>query len=264
MPSEHDDTTTVERETSASAAQHATSLDQSHDDVAHASTSNASNTTATLVADDNYLVELGCAPPIPEYLALCSCWLHRSRWFLCSFVHRVCGTQSSVVAPAAAASPSDFALENVESSTPFYAKYLYFLEHDNWVVSPSKGGVALLSVATRAQSEVFRAILRTKKGDIRINALAPSGGDPSAKERARLALACAASLLDDGDSDALAHASLQRLAHDNVKDALLEWDTKFINKNYKFGVLCCHAGQNADENALYANNDVSPAFARFL
>ena len=133
-----------------------------------------------LEANDHWMTELGR----PGFTPLPGC------------IERVLGVPQHI---AYSSDTCAYALEGVDSTVPYakpfvykivfhftiiikhicyryYAKFLYFTKHDNWVVRVKEtNAIAVMSVAGDPRGDAFRTIVRTKKGDLRVDAVAPVG-----------------------------------------------------------------------------------------
>jgi hypothetical protein len=285
-------------------------------------------TAPIIVADDNFIVEggRGGLPPVCVR-RVCGNTANARRVVPCIEVSKTIAgaakpaaetgneeidpNDAETVAQLLGAGGEEFELEQSELGDPIYAKHFYFNEHETWLVSSRVGKVeSILTIASVPRNGTHRAILRTKKTDVRIEA--NIGTTPmSSKERARLTLTVAERLEQGGDDDAAADAAadasggamarhdpsssapssprrgtmrrnasknaaadspsmsvmgkkLRKVPNEQLGDALLDWDTKFVSKHFKFGVLRVLRGQVRDENTIYANNDADGAFGVFL
>jgi hypothetical protein len=208
-------------------------------------------------------------------------------------------------------SREEFELEQRELGEPVFAKHFIFAEHETWIVSSRDGAVeSILSLSSVPRNSTHRAILRTKKTDLRIE-VSVGNQTMAPKDRARIALtvaerfeqdravAVSSDELDEGEdmgvllaksgaksprslvrrgaraatttslqvdaaSPTVQDKKLRKVPNEQVDDILLEWDTKFVSKTFKFGVLRVLPGQLHDENAIYANRDAGGAFGDFL
>lgn len=288
-----------------------------------ASSSAADELTAPIiVADDNFIVELGRQglPPVCVR-RVCGNTVNARRVVSCTEASSnasalgddIDANDAETVAQLLGAGSEEFELEQSELGDPIYAKHFYFNEHETWLVGSRVGKVeSILTIASVPRNSTHRAILRTKKTDVRIEANIGTA-TMSSKDRARLALTAAERLEqgggdDDNNNNAAADTSevggwrhdpssssapssprrttlrrhksnasasdspsmsvmgkkLRKVPNEQLGDALLDWDTKFVSKLFKFGVLRVLRGQTRDENVIYANNDADGAFGVFL
>jgi hypothetical protein len=137
----------------------------------------------------------------------------------------------------------------------------------NQTLAPKDRARIALTVAERFEQDRAVAVSSDEldEGEDMGLLLAKSGAkSPRSLVRRGARAATTTSLQVDAASPTVQDKKLRKVPNEQVDDILLEWDTKFVSKTFKFGVLRVLPGQLHDENAIYANRDAGGAFGDFL
>jgi len=145
-------------------------------------------------------------------------------------------------------------IEDRDKDIGYYEKYFYSTDHLNYAAIDDELGPLIMSIQTeplwkRGKRRLFRCLLRTKEGDLRVVLSASSA--PSVIKAMRT--------FSDGKYAALKWAKIKDRA---LVEQLRTFERNLLVSSYKFGLLLCKSGQD-DENAMFSNVDTTPDFDEF-
>eukprot|EP01087_Luapelamoeba_hula_P022617 TRINITY_DN815_c0_g1_i3.p1 TRINITY_DN815_c0_g1~~TRINITY_DN815_c0_g1_i3.p1 ORF type:complete len:805 (-),score=121.04 TRINITY_DN815_c0_g1_i3:103-2517(-) len=159
-------------------------------------------------------------------------------------------------------SGEDVQYSHIEREQCYYRDFLHKDPHQHYfVLTGPESPPAILTIETKSgrkegSSSLYRALLRTERGDERVVLTIPSSLFSSG-EKARL------QHLKFSNNVMKQATTVKKVKDPALSDDLLEMERKQNNTNFKFGVLYCKPGQMTEEE-MYNNAEGSPAFEEFL
>jgi len=159
-------------------------------------------------------------------------------------------------------SPNDVGYRHINRTPPYYKRYIFPKEHDNYLVALEDGKEpAILSVESSSAKRqgkklVYKAILRTARGDERFLVQGPNANKKPKKPKIAHIRRSHESLRRD--SVPLMLVSGKELAND-----LAHFEARVDRPQSKIGVLYARPGQ-ITEDEIYGNEVGSDAFETFL